>query len=81
MTQAAISYDFNRIKIQLFIILSYEDLTATHNVSCADDLYRLPIKAQLTGFRKWKALKVTGMEHFDWLVKFPEMEITKVVCT
>jgi len=30
----------NLIKIQLFIIQSYEDLTATHSGSCADDLYR-----------------------------------------
>jgi len=30
----------NLIKIQLFIILLYEDLTATHSGSCADDLYR-----------------------------------------
>jgi len=29
----------NLIKIQLFIILSYEDLTTTHSGSCADDLY------------------------------------------
>jgi len=30
----------NLIKIQLFIILSYEDLTVAHSRSCADDLYR-----------------------------------------
>jgi len=54
--------NFNLIKIQLFIILSYEDLTAAHRRSCADDLYRC-------------------LEYFDWLVKFPEMEIAKVVCT
>jgi len=28
----------NLIKIQLFVILSYEDLTPTHRRSCADDL-------------------------------------------
>jgi len=28
-----------------------------------------------------KALKGACMEQFDWLLKFPEMEITKVVCT
>jgi len=61
-------------------LLSYEDLTATHSGPCADDLYRLPIKSQLTRFRKWKALKVACMKYFDWLVNFPEMEITKVVC-
>jgi len=72
----------NLIKIQLFIILSYEDLTTTHRGSCADDLYRLPIKLQLTRFRKWKALKVACMEYFDWLImNSHEMEITKVVCT
>jgi len=59
----------------------YEDLTAIHSGSCADDLYRLAIKSQLTRFGKWKALKVACMECFDWLVKFPEMEITKVVHT
>jgi len=48
----------------------YEDLTATHSGLCADYLYRLPIKSQLTRFRKWKALKVACMEYFDWLVKF-----------
>jgi len=42
----------NLIKIHLFIILSYEDLTVTHSGSCADDLYHLPIKSQLTRFRK-----------------------------
>jgi len=33
-------YFFNLIKIQLFIILSYEDLTAACSRSCAVDLYR-----------------------------------------
>jgi len=35
-----VMYKINLIKIQFFIILSYEDLTATHSGSCADDLYR-----------------------------------------
>jgi len=48
----------NLIKIQLFIILSYEDLTVTHRGSHADDLYQQPLKSQVTRFRKWKALKV-----------------------
>jgi len=48
----------NLIKIWLFILLSYEDLTAARARSCADNLYRLEIKTQLTTFRKLKVLKV-----------------------
>jgi len=65
-------YLFNLIKIQLFIILSYEHLTAAHSRSCADDLFHLPIKSQLTKFRKLKALKFSCTEYFDWLMEFPE---------
>jgi len=26
-------------------------------------------------------IKIVCTEHFDWLLKFPDMEITNVICT
>jgi len=63
----------NLIKIQLFIILSYEDLTAAHRRSCADDLYfhlrefHQPIKILHTSKFESFPLSESGKLRFDWL--------------
>jgi len=61
------------IKIQLFIIPSYEDLTATHRRSCADDLYYFhlrefhqPIKTLHTSNFQSFSLSESGKLRFDW---------------
>jgi len=77
---------FNLIKIQFFIILSFYyrmkiwQRPIVGHVQMTFIIYQsnrsLPDSESGS-----KALKVACMEYFDWLVKFPEMETTKVVCT
>jgi len=70
------SAGYNLIKIQLFIILSYEHLTATRNRSCADDLcnfdlreFNQPIKMLRTSNIESLQLSRFGKLRFDWLTK------------
>jgi len=71
----------NLIKIQLFVILSYKDLTVALRRSCADDLcnfqlgeFHQPIKMFHTSNFESLQLSESGKLRFDWLT-------IKVICT
>jgi len=74
-------FAYNLIKIQLFMILSYENLTAAHMRSCADDLRNFhlrelhqPIKMLHASTFESFPLSESGKLRFDWLT-------IKVICT
>jgi len=65
----------NLIKIQLFIILSYEDLKATHRRPCADDLcyfhlreFHQPIKIHVLHTSTFQSFPLSESDklRYDW---------------
>jgi len=80
------------LKIQFFIILSYEHLTAASSRSYANYLFVNQANLSLPNSESWKLfsiclpilhnrkkhyiIKVVCTKHFDWLLKFRNIEIT-----